>query len=251
MGDHAVVGSDATGRRCASRDAAPRSSGVDPLALQRVSGLGRLGDRRRVGDEDPARPQHALGVRHDLPRLGQVEHDPVERPVVDAVVAVAELDAVARQRVVAEERPHVVAGRGWRSPRASRSRRSRRPSAASSSTARRSRRRSRTPASPARCRPACRSAPGPSDRSPARRGASPARSPRASGAARCTRHPSSSARPPLGLADDVGVGHEAGVAVELAALGEHDEVAPALGVEQQHALAHAANGSVTAADRNR
>ena len=41
---------------------------------------------------------------------------------------------------------------------------------------------------------------------------------------------------PLALADDVGVGHVAVVAVELTALGEHDEVATALRVEQHHPL---------------
>ena len=36
-----------------------------------------------------------IGVRHHLPRLGQVEHDPVEAGLVDALVAVALLDPVA------------------------------------------------------------------------------------------------------------------------------------------------------------
>ena len=49
----------------------------------------------------------ALGVLHDLPRLGQVEHDAVEVGLVDALVAVAQLDAVAVERLVAEERRDV------------------------------------------------------------------------------------------------------------------------------------------------
>jgi hypothetical protein len=44
---------------------------------------------------------------------------------------------------------------------------------------------------------------------------------------------------PSGAPIDLGVRHEAGVAVELAAVGEGDEVAPALGVEQQCSLAAA------------
>ena len=51
-----------------------------------------------------------LGVLHDLPRLGQVEHDPVEVGLVDALVAVAELDAVALERLGAEERRDVRLG---------------------------------------------------------------------------------------------------------------------------------------------
>ena len=35
------------------------------------------------------------------------------------------------------------------------------------------------------------------------------------------------------------MGDEPGVAVELAALGQHDQVAPPLGIEQQHALTEA------------
>ena len=75
--------------------------------------LGGLRDRRRVGDEDPAGLQHALGVRDDLPRLGQVEHDAVERPVVgiDALVAVARARrGSASSDVLAEEAAHVAAG---------------------------------------------------------------------------------------------------------------------------------------------
>ena len=47
---------------------------------------------------------------HDAPRLREVEHDAVERTVVDALVAVAQLDPVALERVGAEEAAHVGAG---------------------------------------------------------------------------------------------------------------------------------------------
>ena len=39
----------------------------------------------------PAGVQGVLGVLHHLPRLGQVEHDPVEVGLVDALVEVADL----------------------------------------------------------------------------------------------------------------------------------------------------------------
>ena len=70
---------------------------------ERLAELADLDDRRRVGDEDAARAQRPLGVLHDLPRLGQVEHDAVEVGLVDALVAVAQLDAVARRALGAEE----------------------------------------------------------------------------------------------------------------------------------------------------
>ena len=57
----------------------------------------------------PAGAQRLAGVRHHLPRLGEVEHHPVEVVLVDALVAVAQLDVVALERVGAEERAHVGA----------------------------------------------------------------------------------------------------------------------------------------------
>ena len=59
--------------------------------------------------------------------------------LVDALVAVAHLDPVALERLVAEEGRDVAPGPGRRSPRAARSRRRRRRPAAASSTARPSR----------------------------------------------------------------------------------------------------------------
>ena len=61
---------------------------------ERLPQLHRLGDLRRVGEQDPARVQRPRRVLHHLPRLGQVEHDAVEVGLVDALVAVAVLDAV-------------------------------------------------------------------------------------------------------------------------------------------------------------
>ena len=56
----------------------------------------------------------------------------------------------------------------------------------------------------------------------------------------------------FGLADEVGVREHAGVGVELAALGEGDEVAAALGVDEQHAVAGGEGaGHVSAASRRR
>ena len=86
------------GLRCTSRGAAPRACArrSRPGSRQRLAHLDGLGDRRGVGDEDAAEAQRLLGVGHHVPRLGQVEHDPVEVGAVDALVAVAELDVVAR-----------------------------------------------------------------------------------------------------------------------------------------------------------
>src|SRR6185503_876381 len=83
---------------------------VDPSTLERLPCLGGLDDARRVGHEDPAGLQHALSVRDDLPRLGEVEDDTIERAVVDALVAVAELDSIAIQGGGPEEAAHVRAG---------------------------------------------------------------------------------------------------------------------------------------------
>ena len=44
------------------------------------------------------------------PRLGQVEHHPVEIGFVDALVGVADLDLVVRQRILTQERGHVALG---------------------------------------------------------------------------------------------------------------------------------------------
>ena len=46
--------------------------------------LGRLGDRRHVSAQDPARPEGGFGVAHDVPGLGQIEHDPIETLLTDA-----------------------------------------------------------------------------------------------------------------------------------------------------------------------
>ncbi len=55
---------------------------------QGLGQLVRLDDRRHVGEEDPARTQHARHRIHQAPRLGQVEHRPIHRlllgqPVLD------------------------------------------------------------------------------------------------------------------------------------------------------------------------
>jgi hypothetical protein len=95
-----------------------------PASLEYLDGVGegeravgearaeraRLGDARRVGDEDAARAEGLLGVGHDLPGLGEVEHDAVEVGAVDALVAVALLDVVALEVLRAEERLDVAPG---------------------------------------------------------------------------------------------------------------------------------------------
>ena len=80
VGDHAVVGPDRLALDVPARAAAPRASRPCRTALSSSASRSwaDLDDRRRVGDEDPARAQRRLGVLHDLPRLGEVEHDAVE-----------------------------------------------------------------------------------------------------------------------------------------------------------------------------
>src|SRR5215213_2434885 len=85
-------------------------AGVDPPALQCFPRLRRLDDARRVGQEDSASEQDALGVGDDAPRLGEVEDDAIERAVVDALVAVAQLHAVAIEHRSAEEAADVGTG---------------------------------------------------------------------------------------------------------------------------------------------
>ncbi len=209
------------------------------LPLQRLADLDGLGDRWRVGHEEPAGLQHRFGLRDHLPRLGQVEHHPVEHAEcrVDALVAVGDVDVVAVERRLAEEALRRSCVPGWRSLRGSRSRRCRRRSAASSSTAPPTRSRSRTPARPARCRRACRSGRDPSGRSPARRAASRRRSPRASDAARCTPSPSSSARrrPRAGRSTSAWATKPLWL-WNSPPSASVDQVAPLLGVEQQRLL---------------
>ncbi len=65
----------------------------------------------------PPEPQCHLGVRHDPPRLGQVEHDPVEVPLVDPLVDVAHLDPVAS--VVTDQAATLVLARSAKSSRSS------------------------------------------------------------------------------------------------------------------------------------
>ncbi len=196
VGDHAVVGSHGLPLDVPSTVEHLDRAGVDPLALERLAHLRRLGDRRRVRHQQPAGGQHPLGVRHDLPRFGDVEHHTVEGPVgrVDALVAVGDVDVVPLERRRTEEALDVLAGPVGEvladlvadDLRAVAQHRHRQRA--------RNRSRSRTPAPPDRCRRGCRSGRDPSDRSPARRAASRPRSPRASAAARCTPSPSSSAR---------------------------------------------------------
>ena len=54
--------------------------------------------------------ERLLGVLHDLPRLGEIEHHPIEIGLVDSVVAVAQFDSIAGHGFVAEERRHVLLG---------------------------------------------------------------------------------------------------------------------------------------------
>ena len=68
---------------------------AERAVVERLAQLGDLHDGRGVGDEDPAGTQRRLGVLDHPPRLGQVEHDAVEVGLVDALVDVAHLDAVA------------------------------------------------------------------------------------------------------------------------------------------------------------
>ena len=60
--------------------------------------LGGLVDGGQVGAEDPAGAEGLLGVGQHPPRLGQVEQDPVEALLLDALVDVADLHPVAGAR---------------------------------------------------------------------------------------------------------------------------------------------------------
>ena len=60
--------------------------------------------------EDAAGAQRLHRVRHHLPRLGQVEHHAVDVALVDALVAVAQVQVVPIERLLAEEALHVGAG---------------------------------------------------------------------------------------------------------------------------------------------
>ena len=65
-----------------------------------------LEDRREVRQQDAAGPERFERVLHDAPRLGEVEHDPVEAALLDAFVDVAYLDG--ERNVFAEETVHVL-----------------------------------------------------------------------------------------------------------------------------------------------
>ena len=52
------------------------------LVVERLRGLVRLDDRRHVAHEDAARPEHAGDGLGELPRLRQIEDDPVHRLLV-------------------------------------------------------------------------------------------------------------------------------------------------------------------------
>ena len=79
-----------------------------PRAAQLVAQLHGLRDLRRVGHQHAAAVHGAGGVLDHPPRLGQVEHHPVEVGLVDALVDVALLDRVPVERVAAEEGGHVL-----------------------------------------------------------------------------------------------------------------------------------------------
>ena len=67
---------------------------IQRSALERLAHLDGLGDLGVYATMMPPAATPSPSVRHDAPRLREVEHDPVEaRGVVDALVAVAQLDA--------------------------------------------------------------------------------------------------------------------------------------------------------------
>ena len=86
-------------------------AGLHPRpAGQRLSRLAGLHDARRVGAQHAAGASAFSACGTTCHGSGRSSTHPVVRSVVDAVVGVAHLDPVARQRLVAEERPHVGAG---------------------------------------------------------------------------------------------------------------------------------------------
>jgi len=72
--------------------------GVREAALlgETVAKLLHLDRRWEIGQQDPAREERFPCVGDRLPRLGQVEDDPVDLPLVDPLVDVADLDLVVR-----------------------------------------------------------------------------------------------------------------------------------------------------------
>ena len=109
MGDHAVVGADrlALDVPSAVQDF-ERLGHPEPVTGQDLAELRGLDDGRQVRQDDPACAECARRVRHHVPRLGEVEHDPVETRLVDPLVAVADLDVVVRFELGTDERVHVL-----------------------------------------------------------------------------------------------------------------------------------------------
>ena len=111
VGHHAVVGRTDWPSTCQLRCSTSSVSAMpNPLWSRASRSWATWTIDGQVGHQDPARAQGALGVLDDPPRLGQVEHDPVEPGLVDPVVDVADLDAVAVEHLLAEEGDHVGPG---------------------------------------------------------------------------------------------------------------------------------------------
>ena len=198
----------------------------------------------RVGHEDPAGHEGLGGMGHDLPRLGQVEHDAVQVGLVDALVAVPDLDPVAAERLVAEEVRHVGLGPG---------REVLADLVADDSAPARSRVIDSAPEPDARLEhPGAGEDVGQQQQGSEVLGVDDLRPPlhlqdevgqgRSDDPVRARRSWPAGAGPRT--ADDVVVGHDPGVGVELPALVQAHEVAPVLAVDEHHLLARRQRSAV-------
>ena len=67
---------------------------AERTALEHLAEVSRLVDGGQVGADDPTGAECHLGMRNHPPRLGEVENDPIQAPLLDPVVDVAQLHPV-------------------------------------------------------------------------------------------------------------------------------------------------------------
>ena len=235
MADHAVVGPNRLALHMpgALEDLDGLGHG-EGGGRQRLPQLGHLSHGGDVGDEDSARAQRGLGVLDHPPGLGEVEHGAVEIGLVDALVGAALLDRVGH--VGPEEGAHVLLG----------PRREVRPHLVADHLGARSQQRHRH-----RARAHARlEHPGAGKHVRQHQQRSQVLRVHDLGAPRHLEHEVGKGRAhdcvagtgprahgrPFDLADDGVVGRDAGVGVELGALDQRHQVAPGLGVDEQHPL---------------
>ena len=84
----------------------------EPMYVQSRTETCGLHDARRVGHDDPAGVECLGRVGNDLPRLREVEDDPVVVAARDALVRVPHLDVVPTEGIVAQHGGDVGHGTG-------------------------------------------------------------------------------------------------------------------------------------------